>query len=263
MMVYRNSRDQEFKGNYMHTLDEVETKSKIYYMNLNNITLKDIFISRYDVKEVPFFNEDQERIENYLRNAIKEKKTVIICLKKHQINALTKNLNVPFVLTDENNIKENKINVIEKNINKGFCYQNYIFITEKNLFKVKTETKKYKTKLKYTNKIRSVDKLEIGDYVVHDTHGIGIYNGIRQLTSNGLKKDYIEVLYKGSDKLYIPVEKIDVLNKFSGKEGIVPRVNKLGGTEWQKTKARVRQKVKDIAEKLIKLYENTISHYFG
>ncbi len=254
MMVYRNSRDQEFKGNYMHTLDEVETKSKIYYMNLNNITLKDIFISRYDVKEVPFFNEDQERIENYLRNAIKEKKTVIICLKKHQINALTKNLNVPFVLTDENNIKENKINVIEKNINKGFCYQNYIFITEKNLFKVKTETKKYKTKLKYTNKIRSVDKLEIGDYVVHDTHGIGIYNGIRQLTSNGLKKDYIEVLYKGSDKLYIPVEKIDVLNKFSGKEGIVPRVNKLGGTEWQKTKARVRQKVKDIAEKLIKLY---------
>ena len=83
----------------------------------------------------------------------------------------------------------------------------------------------------------------MGDYVVHNVHGIGIYNGIKKLTVNGLDKDYIEVFYQGKDKLYIPVEKIDNLSKFSGKEGTVPKINKLGGTEWQRTKSRVNKRV--------------------
>ena len=71
---------------------------------------------------------------------------------------------------------------------------------------------------------------------------------------NDVTKDYLEVLYQGSDKIYIPVEKIDLLSKFSGRGGFAPKINKLGGTEWEKTKARVRSKVTDMADKLIKLY---------
>ena len=71
---------------------------------------------------------------------------------------------------------------------------------------------------------------------------------------NGIEKDYLEVLYQGSDKIYIPVEKIELLSKYSGREGSSPKINKLGGSEWQKTKARIRTKVTDIAERLIKLY---------
>ena len=254
ILVYRNSRDKEFKGNYMHSLESIYSSQNIYYMNLNNISLKDIEIDRFDVRDVPVFSENITRIESFLREAISNNKTVVMCLKKHQINAITKHLNVPYVLTNEQKVKENKINIIEKSLDKGYMYDKYIFITEKELFKIKKENKKYKTKLKHVSKIKNLEKLEIGDYVVHEIHGIGVYNGIKELTSNGLKKDYIEVLYKGNDKLYIPVEKIDVLNKFSGKEGVVPKINKLGGKEWLNTKSRVRKKVQDIAKRLIKLY---------
>ncbi len=254
ILVYRNSRDKDFKGNYMHSLENIYSSQNIYYMNLNNISLKDIEVDKFDVKDVPIFSENITRIESFLKEVISNKKTVVICLKKHQINAIVKHLNIAYVLTNEQNIKENKINIIEKALDKGYMYDKYIFITEKELFKIKNEKKKYKTRLKHVSKIKNLEKLEIGDYVVHEIHGIGVYNGIKELTSNGLKKDYIEVLYKGNDKLYIPVEKIDVLNKFSGKEGIVPKINKLGGKEWINTKSRVRKKVQDIAKRLIKLY---------
>ncbi|MDE5587309.1 MAG: transcription-repair coupling factor, partial [Bacilli bacterium] len=90
--------------------------------------------------------------------------------------------------------------------------------------------------------------------VVHNVHGIGVYNGIHTITQFGLMKDYLEILYAGKDKLYIPVEKIDLISKFSGNEGVVPKINKLGGSDWNKVKARVKNKIHDIADKLLRLY---------
>lgn len=92
------------------------------------------------------------------------------------------------------------------------------------------------------SKIRDINKLSIGDYVVHIAHGIGIYKGIKTLTKNGLKKDYLTIEYKDEDKLYIPVEKLEFINKYSSNEGIKPRINKLGGTEWTKTKLHIKKK---------------------
>ena len=85
-------------------------------------------------------------------------------------------------------------------------------------------------------------------------HGIGVYNGIKTLTLNGITKDYLEILYQGTDKIYIPVEKIELISKYSGREGIAPKINKLGGADWSRTKNRVKTKVNDIADKLLKLY---------
>ena len=113
---------------------------------------------------------------------------------------------------------------------------------------------KYKTNYKYSTKIKSLDNINIGDYIVHNVHGIGVYNGIKTLKQGDYLKDYLEILYQDKDKLYIPVEKIELISKYTGKEGVAPKINKLGGTEWQKTKLRVKNKVKDIAEKLLKLY---------
>ena len=93
----------------------------------------------------------------------------------------------------------------------------------------------------------------MGDYVVHINHGIGVYNGLKTLLKNGNQKDYLEINYQGQDKLFIPVEKIDLISKYSSKEGYAPKLNKLGGSEWQKTKLRIKNKVKDIADKLIKI----------
>ena len=159
-----------------------------------------------------------------------------------------------FIETTLDNVEKNMVNLVDFGMSEGFVYDNYVFITQKELFKEKIEKKKYKTNFRYSSKINDINKLNIGDYVVHNIHGIGIYNGIKKITFDGIEKDYIEVLYQGNDKIYIPVEKIDNLNKFSGKEGIVPKISKLGGIEWKKTKLRVNQKVCDMADELIKLY---------
>jgi transcription-repair coupling factor (superfamily II helicase) len=138
-------------------------------------------------------------------------------------------------------------------LNKGFVYSNYILLTESELFSKHINKSKYKTNFKYSTKIRNINNLEVGDYVVHSLHGIGIYNGIKTLKQQEFLKDFLEILYQGKDKLYIPVEKIDLISKFTGKEGIVPKINKLGGTEWQKTKQKIRKKVDGLAEKLVRL----------
>ena len=158
------------------------------------------------------------------------------------------------VETTFNNIVENEVNIVSTPINEGFIYNDYIFLSSGELFIIKSKSKKYNTKFKYAVSIKDINKLEIGDYVVHNVHGIGIYNGIKTLNMGDIVKDYIEVIYQGKDKLYIPVEKIDLLSKYSGKEGVSPKINKLGGSEWQKTKSRVKQKVIDMADKLLNLY---------
>ena len=103
-------------------------------------------------------------------------------------------------------------------------------------------------------KIKDYEQLEVGDYVVHATHGIGIYNGLITLENHGLKKDYIQLNYLGNDKIYIPVEKISNIYKYSSKDGGAPKLNKLNSVTWAKTKSSVRKKIKDISEELIKLY---------
>ena len=103
-------------------------------------------------------------------------------------------------------------------------------------------------------KINSIDKLEVGDYVVHRDSGIGVYMGITTIEKNGLLKDYILIKYKGDDKLYLPVDKVDKLYKYSSKDGAKPVIHKLNSVEWEKTKIRVKAKVRDMADKLLRLY---------
>jgi len=103
------------------------------------------------------------------------------------------------------------------------------------------------------NRLTSYLDLTVGDFVVHDVHGIGVYEGIKTLTVGGITRDYITLKYQGSDSLYVPCDQLDKVSKFSGKtEGV--RVSKLGSNDWTKTKARVRKAAKDIAKELIALY---------
>jgi len=165
---------------------------------------------------------------------------------------------VPFYLIgSRDEIREKKINILvdEKVSSVELFNANTIILTEDNLYK-KTETKKakYTSTLKDTKKINTIEELKKGDYIVHYTYGIGRFIEVKTMSVGEITNDYIHIAYKGDDSLYIPVENIQLLKKFSGSEGLKPRLNKLGGGEWAKTKQRVRKKVKDIADKLIKLY---------
>ena len=173
---------------------------------------------------------------------------------RYKVNKLIDYLENPdIIFTDENNIINDKINIIIKKMNQGFIYDKYAIITENDIYGSKSEIK-YKNKFRLGTKIRNLNKLDVGDYVVHEAHGIGKYCGLKTLTKNGFKKDYLMVSYKDDDKLYIPVEKIDFISKYSAKDGIVPKLNKLGGTEWQRTKLKARKRIQDMAGELLKLY---------
>ena len=256
MMEYKKDKDVDYQDNYMFELDEIKYKKVIYFNTINNIinNLHKNNITDFGIREINPFNESIDMINNFIETNLLKGKTIIIALKDFQVKNFRKVLTSEYAITTINKIIEGKVNIIEKSLSRGFIYGNYVLLTEYELFIRQHNKAKYKTNFKYSSKIRNINTLEIGDYVVHNIHGIGVYNGIKTLEQGDYLKDYLEILYDGKDKLYIPVEKIDLISKFTGKEGIVPRVNKLGGTEWQKTKLRVKNKVKDIAERLIKLY---------
>lgn len=123
-----------------------------------------------------------------------------------------------------------------------------VFGESKRKISKKTSTKKG------VGKIKSFTELKPGDYVVHVNHGVGVYKGIRQLEVEGLKRDYLDISYENGDKLYVPVEQLDLVQKYIGSEGKAPRINKLGGSEWNKAKAKVRKSINEIAQDLVKLY---------
>ena len=255
MITYKESKDILFNGEYMFSLDNISPKFPLYYMTINNIVgsnFKDVI--NYKVKTINNFSENIDQINLYIRKCISEGKTVLICLKKFQLSSIAKKLNMLYVESEISSIKIGAVNLVEKELNQGFIYNDFVILTAHELFLTKEKNKKYNTKFKYSTSISDFSKLSVGDYVVHNVHGIGVYNGIKTLNSSGFAKDYLEILYQGTDKIYIPVEKIDLISKYSGNEGMVPKINKLGGSEWAKTKARVRSKVVDIADKLLALY---------
>jgi len=253
---YKTENDTDFNGNYMFSLNDIKEKEYFYYLDINNLSS---FIDKNDIisvnlSTISVFNENIDSINNFINAQLSNNKTVVICVPKNKFRNIRKFLNMKIAETDVKNISKGFVNLVDVNLQTGFIYDDFVILTSHELFIDSSSNKKYKTKFKYGSKIKNVDNLEIGDYVVHNSHGIGIYNGIKVLTMNNISKDYLEVLYSGKDKLYIPVEKIDLLTKYVGKDGSVPKINKMDGIDWKKTKNRVKQKVADMADKLLKLY---------
>lgn len=143
------------------------------------------------------------------------------------------------------------------NLLKGFECPEYkiCVISDKEVFgEAKRKLKKTKRKTKGVTKIKSFAELKPGDYVVHVNHGIGVYKGIKQIEVGGNKRDYLDIIYDKGDKLYVPVDQLDLVQKYIGSEGKTPKVNKLGGNEWVKAKAKVKKSINEIAKDLMKLY---------
>jgi transcription-repair coupling factor (superfamily II helicase) len=149
-----------------------------------------------------------------------------------------------------------KVQIIQGSLNTGFEFpiQKIAVITEEELFNKRTKKAPRRQKLSNAERIKSYSQLKIGDYVVHVNHGIGKYLGIETLVINGVHKDYLHIRYQGTDKLYVPVEQIDLVQKYVGSEGKEPKVYKLGGSDWKRVKSKVQSSVQNIADDLIKLY---------
>lgn len=149
--------------------------------------------------------------------------------------------------------------IMTGNLQSGFELPSIhlVVITEGEMFSQKQrKTRRADASMKLDNaeRIRNYTELKIGDYVVHQNHGIGKYIGIGTLEINGIHKDYLHIMYAGGDKLSVPVDQLHLIQRYVSSEEKEPKIYKLGGTEWTKVKNKVRSSVKDIADDLIKLY---------
>ena len=239
--------------NPLYDINDIDEKKINYYFDLDDDTSLAKKVVNFNIKNVEKFNSNIEIINKYLEESLKFNKTVIICLSTINVNNFIEILNIPYLLTDIVNIKENNINIVKYDLKEGFILDNYIFISEYELYNKKKETKRRKFNFNFATRIKDLNKLEIGDYVVHDSHGIGVYNGIKTLSKNNMLQDYIEVLYADNDKLYIPASKIELISKYTGKEGYAPKINSLNSVAWEKTKQRVKEKIRYEASRLLKV----------
>ncbi len=149
------------------------------------------------------------------------------------------------------------VSVVSGSLTSGFSYprEKFYVFTYSKIYQSKA--KRRNTGFKAKDTIHSLDELRKGDYIVHSVHGIGIFDGVTQLEANKIIKDYIKIRYAKSDVLYVPVTQLDLVSKYIGPhedDGKALKLNRLGGTDWEKSKSKVRSAVKDMADQLIKLY---------
>ena len=152
-------------------------------------------------------------------------------------------------------ICQGEIMVVYGHAKKGFEYPliKFAVMTESDIFG--QEQKKKKKKNYSGSRIQDFAELSVGDFVVHEKHGLGIYRGIEKVEVDRIVKDYIKIEYRGGSNLYIPATQLDCLQKYSGADASkAPKLNKLGTQEWNKTKSKVRGAVKNIAKELVELY---------
>jgi len=253
IMDYDKDNKTVIQTNYMHEITSIKSSFDVYYYHFDDDIGKKIKGYKFNFSSINKYDGNYEDIKRDLLMYINGGKTVILCIdNKETAKRIVKYLEIEdIILSNEKSIVDGKINLINKNINNGFIYDNFVVIGKNDLFNVKEEKTRYKSKYKIGTKVHVVTNMDIGDYIVHEMFGIGIYQGLFAIDKNGMKKDYIKLEYAGGDSLYIPVENIDRISKYTGKEGVGVVLNSLSNDNWKKKKGKVREKLESIAQDLI------------
>ncbi|WP_406243835.1 transcription-repair coupling factor [Tissierella carlieri] len=166
-----------------------------------------------------------------------------------------------FMIDKNAEIKSSQVFITPGSIHGGFQYPalKLIVISDKEIFGA-GKKKTGKLRKKDPSKSISFSDLNVSDYVVHENHGIGRYEGVEQLNIQGIKKDYLTIRYKGEDKLYVPIDQMHLIQKYIGSDSIKPKVNKLSSSEWARTKEKAKKAVEDMAHDLLELYAKRESY---
>ncbi|NLD50863.1 MAG: transcription-repair coupling factor, partial [Clostridiaceae bacterium] len=168
----------------------------------------------------------------------------------------TKDIEAFYVHEFTGKVEPGQVVITHGSLNKGFEYPvtSFVVVSGRDLFGQDRKLRRVSSNKSKGRKINVFTDLNVGDFVVHQLHGIGKYVGIEQLAVENIKKDYLKIQYQEGDFLYIPTNQLDLIQKYIGSEGKTPKVNRLGGSEWVKIKARARESLRELAEELIKLY---------
>ncbi len=200
-------------------------------------------------RQPPVFNGRLDMLVTELKSYIKKDYEItIVCSSKERIE------NMKEFLSREG--LETKVMVAFGELTSGidFPESRKVWLADGDIFAASRHKKrKRRIKNENTSQIKSFADIKKGDYIVHENHGIGKFMGIKQLTVNGEKKDYLYIKYAGEDILYVPVEQMDIVQKYTGADSITPKISSLSGTEWKKTKAKAKAAVAEMAADLIEL----------
>ncbi|QIH22954.1 transcription-repair coupling factor [Lactobacillus iners] len=237
---------------------QVKIYSSLFQVSVNDLKI-DQLLNLHTREPQQFFSQ-MSLIKNELSVYELQQQTVIIqadnLVRAKQIKSTFADYGIDITIAAENSLIPNKRQIIVDNFNQGFVLPriNLVYLTEHDLFNRQPHIHKKIKSLENAQQIRSYQELNPGDYVVHINHGIGIFEGIKTLESNGKKGDYITITYRNHDQLFVPADQLGVVQKYVASDGKIPKINKLGGNEWAKTKCRVQEKIEDIADELLAIY---------
>lgn len=257
------------QGKLLYQYSDVEylvDNKKLIINSLLPKPIKDFSIKsiiNFECREVPTFNakldvlvEELERLK-YNGYKIILATNTLDRAKKLKSDLLDAGIEAAVSRTRNTEIKSSQIIITPGHITSGFQYKGIKFavITDNEMIGVhkRSSTNKGK-KFKKGKKIETFLDLNVGDYVVHENSGVGRYTGIDQIAINGIKKDYMKIVYQGGDNLYVPIDQMDKVQKYIGADVEKVKLNKLGTAEWSKAKAKVKKEIEDMTKDLIELY---------
>lgn len=213
--------------------------------------------------EAPNFNKNIDSlVENIKSNSLRGFKQIVFAAnveRKNMLKDLFLTNGIPTLEAEDYNanIKSSQVLITQKNLPNGFEIKDpkYLIITYKEIFGREKQIRKRKKKKSTGQDIVNYSDLNIDDYVVHENHGIGQYKGIEKIDVNGIQKDYIVIQYKANDRLMIPTDQMNLVQKYIGGGNIKkPSLNKLSGNDWAKAKQKAKKSVDEMADDLVELY---------
>lgn len=216
---------------------------------------------QYQTRLITQFYDQMDALKVELDAWTRTGRTVIVMLKDKdrvkQVQEILDDIDVASEATDEGHIFPNKINLIAGGLSGSveFVQERLVLLAETDIFHTQKKRRKVKKPtISNAERIQNYQQLEVGDYVVHVNHGIGRYTGIETIEFSGIHQDYLTIVFADQAAIHVPIDQIDLVQKYVSAEGREPKLNKMGGSEWTKTKQKVSSKIEDIADELIELY---------
>ena len=211
-----------------------------------------------NVHEVDSVSKSLEENLNFL---VKQTKFIhqVIAVNENDIEKVINTclqLNIDYHLIDDTDELPSGLSITLESYYEGFSIESLslIVFTANELFHRKNALYRYTNKYKQAESLNAYTQLNNGDYVVHNQYGVGQYIGIVTRVTNGLKKDYLHILYADNGELFVPLEQFHLVRRFVAADGVVPKLNKIGSDTWKKTKAKLKESLQDLAQRLVELY---------
>lgn len=253
--------EQKFTGDFRQLVKAIQQPVSFFSLfqkGMGNLRFQAVYPFQYRAMQqffgqIPLLKTEMDRWQ-------KQKQTVLVFVpeeeRQKKMEQIFRDFAIQAVVSAADNLLIGETQITVGTLQNGFELpaDKLVVLTEKDVLHTTTKKRTRRQTISNAERLKDYNELKPGDYVVHANHGIGKYIGMQTLEVDGVHQDYITILYQNADKLFIPVTQLDLIQKYVASEAKTPHINKLGGSEWTKTKNKVSAKIEDIADELLKLY---------